>query len=150
MVMRWTTAEADEEVKAALMSAEVIPVTGSFLSSANKDANRYGDLRAGSIIPVHFIPRGDERGFSNQDSIVVLAMDYAGFLCAKSLTSAELVRALHAAEKDTLLEGELTARKRCMVEGLNQAPVELPAGHVKIRSRSSWLDSRSGSSRVGA
>ena len=84
LVMRWTSTEADEEVKAAIMAAEVIPITGSFLSTANKDANRYSDLRAGTILPVHFIPRGDERGFSNQDSIIVLAMDYAGFICAKS------------------------------------------------------------------
>ena len=131
--MRWTSAEADDEVKAAFMSAEVIPITGSFLSSANKDANRYGDLRAGTILPVHFIPRGDERGFSNQDSIIVLSMDYAGFLCGKSLTSAELVRGLHAAASDTLMESEMAARRRCMVEGLNQAPVDLPAGHVKIQ-----------------
>ena len=109
--MRWTSSEADEEVKAAIMAAEVIPITGTFLSTANKDANRYSDLRAGTILPVHFIPRGDERGFSNQDSIIVLAMDYAGFICGKSLTSAELVRALHSAEKDTLLENGLSARR---------------------------------------
>ena len=131
--MRWTSSEADEEVKAAIMAAEVIPITRSFLSSANKDANRYGDLLAGTILPVHFIPRGDERGFSNQDSVIVLAMDYAGFLCGKSLTSAELVRALHAAAVDTLLESGIAARKRCMVDGLSQAPVDLPAGHVKIQ-----------------
>ena len=138
--MRWTSTEADDEVKAAIMAAEVIPVTGSFLSSANKDAKFYGDLRAGTILPVAFIPRGDERGISNQDSIINLCMDYAGFMCVKTFTSAELVRVLHAAANDTLLEGELEARRRCMVSGLNQAPADLPAAHVKTQAAAKeWL-----------
>ena len=37
-----------------------------------------------------------------EDAVVCLVMDYAGYLCAKGLTSAALVRLIEGGRKDTL------------------------------------------------
>jgi hypothetical protein len=56
LVTKWTSEDAAEEVRVAILACEPLPVTGSFLNASNKDAIIYGDMRAGLCLPVHFIP----------------------------------------------------------------------------------------------
>ena len=141
LVVKWTSPEAAEDVRVAVLAAEPLPVTGSFVNGNTKDASLYGDTRAGLVLPVHFIPRGDGRAFESQDAILCLCMDYAAFICCKGFTSAALVRLVQAGRKDTLTEGAMAARRRCMCEGLVQTPLDLSAGHLKMQeAATAWME----------
>ena len=84
----------DEHVRTALLERRVIPVTATFLLH-EKDGQLFQDCRAGQILFVELISRDDQRGYANQDAVICLCEDFAGWssdiyqiYCRMSLQSA--------------------------------------------------------------
>ena len=143
LVGRWTPGElsaSDEVLRDALLQQRVIPVTTSFCNANTKDAKLFADLRAGQVLFVDFLAAGDPRGYARQNAVIALCSDYAGFVCAKGFTSAEAVRLIQSGDLDSMVDGELAARRECMIEGLGQEPVDLPQGHrVIFAAAQEWI-----------
>ena len=124
----------------AIRSRRVIPVTSTFVASVNKDAKYFQDLRAGEVLIVDYIPAGDARGFAAQAAVYLLAVDYAGRMAAKGMTSAECLRLIKAADVDTTVMTPGQARHACLASGLDQSPVELAPGHARLfAGANAWL-----------
>ena len=55
----------------AIASRRVVPVTFSFLEDVHfKDSVTFADLRAGEVVFVSFVPKGDARGYREQNTLL--------------------------------------------------------------------------------